>query len=332
MRDAVVSYGEMLVRLAAPGRELLLQSPRLEVQVGGAEANVAAALARWGHASRMVTTLPDNALGRACRDALRRHGVDVAQARFAPGRQGLYFLTPGAGLRPAEVLYDRAGSAFALEPAPADWETTLEGAAWLHVSGITCAVSAAAAQSVEAALDAAMRLGVRVSFDSNFRASLWADRVREAPALLRRVYESVSLLFADQRDLAMVFGTSASASANEATRAAFAALPRLEWIAATSRARHSSDQQELSGQLVGRKGSFESRTHALPGIVDRIGSGDAFAAGLLRGLLRGHAPQAAVEFAVAAACVKHTIPGDVCLASVREIEAYANEPFVDVRR
>lgn len=332
MRDAVVSYGEMLVRLSAPGRELLLQSPRLEVQVGGAEANVAAALARWGHASRMVTTLPGNALGQACRDALRRHGVDVAHARFAPGRQGLYFLTPGAGLRPAEVLYDRGASAFALDPGPANWDEALEGAAWLHVSGITCAVSAEAAKSVEAALDSAVRLGVRVSFDSNFRASLWADRVHQAPALLRRVYDSVSLLFADQRDLGMVLGAPASGELEDAARAGFAVLPRLEWIATTSRARHSADQQDLSGRLIGRGGSFESRTHALPGIVDRIGSGDAFAAGLLRGLLLGQAPQAALEFAVAAACVKHTIPGDVCLASVGEIEAYANEPFIEVRR
>lgn len=332
MRDAVVSYGEMLVRLAAPGRERLLQSRRLEVQVGGAEANVAAALARWGHASRMVTTLADNALGHACRDALRQHGVDVAHTRFAPGRQGLYFLTPGAGLRPAEVLYDRTDSCFALDPAAGNWEAALDGAAWLHVSGITCAVSAGAAKSVEAALAAAVRLGVRVSFDSNFRPTLWADRVHEAPALLRRVYESVSLLFAEPRDFAMVLGTPETSGMGAAARAAFAALPRLEWIASTSRARQSADEQALSGQLAGRSASFESPTHALPGIVDRIGSGDAFAAGLLRGLLRGDAPQAALDFAVAAACMKHTIPGDVCLASVREIEAYANEPFVEVRR
>ena len=335
MTRNILCFGEVLLRLSAPGKQLLLQGGSLEARVGGAEANVAVALSRFGHGALMASTLPDNPLGHGCRDELRRHGVDTRAIGFGPGRMGMYFLTHGAGARAAEVLYDRADSAFALASPERDWPPLLAGVQWLHVSGITPAVSANAAQAALAAMSAARALGVKVSFDCNFRPRLWAGRAHEAPAVLRRLCEQVDLIFGDDRDIALILGFSSEAAPDERRRlaalAAFEAFPRLQWLAGTERAVHGADVQQLAGTLSSRAQTWRSRTHTLTGIVDRIGAGDAFAAGVLHGLITAMPPQSIVEFAAAAASLKHTIPGDFLLASVADVNQLL-EASTDVRR
>jgi len=335
--NSVVCFGEMLLRLSAPGKELLLQSPRLDVHIGGAEANVAVSLRKLGHPTRMVTCLPDNPLGHTAADELRRHDVDVAAIRFGDGRMGLYFLTPGAGHRPADVLYDRAHSAFALAPPDCfDWQQLLTDAHWLHVSGITPAVSPAAAEAVLRAMTAARAAGSKVSFDCNFRARVWGQRAAQAPQILRDLCRHADLIFGEDRDLQFMLGVTPApvpnAARSSAITAAFAEFGHLRWLAHTSRTRHSVEVQGLVGALHDSTTTYTSRPYALQGIVDRIGAGDAFAAGMLHGLISELAPQTAVDFATAAACLKHSVPGDFNLLTQQDIELLLSESAVDVRR
>jgi 2-dehydro-3-deoxygluconokinase len=335
---SIVCFGELLVRLSAPGRELLLQSPALQVHVGGAEANVAVSLRRLGHTTAVVSAVPDNTLGHACVGELRKHDVDTSGVQHLPGRMGLYFLTHGAGHRPAEVLYDRADSSFAKAiPNAFDWTALLANAQWLHVSGITPAVSANAAESARLAMTAARAKGIKVSFDCNFRARLWGARTPEAPAILRDLASHADLLFGDQRDIALIFGTDFARTPKEqhaqaAADIAFKAFPNLQWIASTIRNRETMDSQELAGLLHTRTGTYTSRFFTLSGIVDRIGSGDAFAAGVIDQILAQATPQAIAEFGCAAAILKHSIPGDFNLSSREDIQALLAEHTTDVRR
>jgi 2-dehydro-3-deoxygluconokinase len=338
MNPSIVCFGEVLLRLSAPGKQLLLQSPAFDAHIGGAEANVAVSLSHLGHRTAMVTALPDSALGRACAGELRRHGVDTDRIRYRDGRMGLYFLTHGAGHRPAEVLYDRAGSAFAAAPSDLfDWPALLAGAAWLHVSGITPAVSSNAAAAALAAMTAARRGGAKVSFDCNFRARLWAGRTHEAPQLLRALCEQADLIFGDDRDFAFMLGSKVTDASlpdqkRRGAEAAFAAFPSLQLIACTDRARQSVDVQQLAALLHSKRDTVVSRAYPLHGIVDRIGAGDAFAAGILHGMIHGMDLQRTVDFGAAAACLKHSIPGDFNLAGVADIELLLSERPTDVRR
>jgi 2-dehydro-3-deoxygluconokinase len=334
----IVCFGELLLRLSAPGRELLLQSPRLDARFGGAEANVAVSLAILGHASAMVSTLPDNALGHACAGELRRHGVDTAGIRYGDGRMGLYFLAPGAMQRPSEVLYDRAGSAFACaQPQDYDWPRLLAGATWLHLSGIDLALGETAARATRAAVDVARSAGATVSFDANHRASLWADRAAQAPALLRGIVDETELLFGNDRDVARMLGedfphASAQARFRAAAAMAFAAWPRLKRIATLAREPSSVDEQQLTGLLATRYTVLETHAHPLANIVERIGGGDAFAAGLLHGLLRGMDDAVALDFATAAACLKHSVPGDANLLGESAMQAFLDQAGFEVKR
>jgi 2-dehydro-3-deoxygluconokinase len=251
---------------------------------------------------------------------------------------GIYFLTHGAGHRPAEVLYDREHSAFAAAPPDLfDWPSLLNGAAWLHVSGITPAVSASAAQSALRAVTAARSAGIKVSFDCNFRARVWGARTSEAPALLAQLCGYAELIFGDDRDIAFMLGfeggsTMGTERQRLAGKLAFERFASLQWIASTSRTRHSVDVQEIAGLLQSRSDVFVSPSYPLHGIVDRIGAGDAFAAGVLHGLTSGLSPQQTIRFATAATCLKHSIPGDFNLASVADIELVLAEQRTDVRR
>jgi 2-dehydro-3-deoxygluconokinase len=333
MPGPVVCFGEILLRFSAPDGEQLLQTPGLRVTVGGAEANVAVNLARLGDAARMVSVLPDNALAHAALGELRRWGVDVSGVRHGPGRMGLYFLTPGAGLRPADILYDRAGAAFArADLAAIDWDAELAGAARLHVSGVTPAIGPNGAAGARAAVTAANRLGVPVSFDGNYRAKLWAEWDGDGPAILRGLVAGADLALVNEQDLGLALGRRFDGLA-DAAAAAFAAFPRLTRIAATTRLRHEVGRQELSGTLIARDAPpLASRTYPLSQIVDRIGGGDAFAAGLIHALLAGEADQSALDFAVAAAVAKHAIWGDFNLATVQDIKTILSGEVADVRR
>ncbi|MES1200198.1 MAG: sugar kinase [Pseudomonadota bacterium] len=335
----IVCFGELLVRLSAPGREMLLQSHQLDVCFGGAEANVAVSLAKLGRTSAMVSVVPDNALGDATRGELRRHGVDVGSVAGGPGRMGLYFLTPGAMHRPSEVLYDRADSAFALaSPTLFDWPKLLSGAAWLHISGITPAVSANTADAALRAAKAARANGVKVSIDCNYRAKLWAERQGEARGVLAALVGEADLLFGEQRDIEMITGKAAQNSEDEIERRrhaaalAFATFPNLKRIASTTRKVHNVDHNDLAGVMLTRDGVWTTPSYALTQIVDRIGGGDAFAAGLLFGLETGLSDQDTLDFAVAAACLKHSIPGDFNLVDVDDVRAFLSENKFDVRR
>lgn len=339
MRQRIVCFGELLLRLGAPERERLLQSPRLDVHVGGAEANVAVALARLGHAAAMVSVVPDNPLGAAAVGELRRHGVDTAGVAVGEGRMGLYFLETGALQRPSRVVYDRAHSAFArAAPARFDWDALLAGADALHLSGVTPALGADCAQAAIDAARAARARGLTVSFDGNFRASLWAAWDGVPRAILSALMAEADIVFADHRDIGIALGTefpqpSFPERIAAAAEAAFAAFPYLARLACTLRAQHSVDRHALSALMLARDGTRHATpTQELAAIVDRIGTGDAFAAGVLHGLRSAMDDDASLRYGLAAACLKHSIPGDFGLLDAREIADFVAHGRLDVRR
>src|SRR5262245_44558601 len=247
----VVCFGEMLLRLGATGHEPLFRSGTLETSFGGAEANVALALAGLGLDASIVTALPANPVGDACLGELRRHGVRTDSVRRVPGRMGLYFLTRGATLRPAQITYDRSASAFALlDPQQYDWPALLAGADWLHVSGITPALSAECEQAVESALATAAELKVRISFDCNYRPSLWQGREAHAQQSLRSIANQAQLLFAGARDAKALFDAEIGDASGEdafliTANTAFAAWDRLEFVAGTERVVHGPGHHDL---------------------------------------------------------------------------------------
>jgi 2-dehydro-3-deoxygluconokinase len=339
MSSSVLCFGELLLRLGAPGKQLLLQTPSLDVHVGGAEANVGVALTHFGHHVAMAGVVADNALGTAALSELRRHGVDTRRVRRDAGRMGLYFATTGASLRPGEVVYDRAESAFAMAPADSyDWPTLLQGAQWLHLSGISPALGPQAAQATLAAARAANGMGVKVSFDGNFRPRLWQRWGGDAAAILRELFACAHVVFADHRDIGVVLGGEfaqgdAQARVDAAAAMAFAAFSRLQYMACTQRTTHNAGRHSLGAMLLGRDGTRAlAPVRELDGIVDRIGAGDAFAAGVLHGLMEGFDNEATIRFGLAAGCLKHAIPGDFCPVGVADVMALMDEETLDVRR
>lgn len=318
----VVTFGETLMRLTAPGRTRLMQAPCFDACFGGAEANVAVALAHLGLESRHVTVLPRNALGDAALAELRRHGVDTTAILRGEGRLGLYFLEQGAGVRGAQVTYDRAGSAFAqLMPDATDWDAALRGAAWLHLSGVTLAVSPQAEAAARNAAETAMALGVQVSFDCNFRPQLWQARGGDPRPVIDWFLDHADLAFATHRDLALLEGGGADHPTPASTADLFfARYPRLRWIAATVREVETHDRHALTGSLAAReKGVTIGHRWMLDPVIDRIGGGDAFAAGILFALLTSLSGQDAVDFATALAGLKHGLPGDAATFGVDEV-------------
>ena len=338
----ILCFGEMLLRFSPNQNELLLQSPALTARPGGAEANVAVALARFGAPAAMATVLPDNALGQAARDEVRRYGVDASPIVFAPGRMGLYFLTPGAVRRPSEVLYDRAGSAFVERVADAfDWEALLDGYEWLHVSGVTPATGPNGSRAAVELVEAAVKKGVRISYDGNFRGKLWEQWAGDPPGTLGQMLAGAEVAFADDRDFALVLKTKfdnpdPAERRRQAAAAAFDAFPRLERIACTLRVQDSVADQALSAVMLtrGANGVIETQTDAihLTGVIDRVGGGDAFASGVLFGLWSGWADQQALEFGLAAAGLKHSVPGDFNLFTAADVQAAMGGGGFDIRR
>ncbi|MBO9711570.1 sugar kinase [Sphingomonas sp.] len=330
----IVFFGELLLRLSSPGRELLLQSPRLDVCVGGAEANVAVGLASLGHSVRMVSAVPDNALGRAAVSTIRGHGADVSGVQTLAGRMGLYFLAPGAGLRASEIVYDRAGSSFATAPADAfDWPALLQGASRLHLSGITPALGPATSAAAIAAAEAAAAAGVPVSFDGNYRAKLWEAWDSDPKSVLTTLIGHADILFGNHRDISLLLGTQFSGDGSErrreAAEAAFAAFPKLEVIASTARHVDDADSHRVAARIDTRAEWHQTEEAQIAGIVDRIGAGDAFAAGVLHGLPGGI--RAAAESGLALTALKHSLPGDMSLFRQADIDAFLEGGF-DVRR
>lgn len=340
MSKRIICLGELLLRLGAPGHELLLQSPSLAVHVGGAEANVAISLAVFGERVSMVSAVPANALGEAAVGELRRHGVDTTGiVRVDGARMGLYFIASGALQRPSEIIYDRAHSAFAdFDADRYDWPALFDGADALHVSGVTPAIGANGTRLALAAVRAARERGLRISFDGNFRAKLWAAWNGDAAATTHALIAEADLVFADHRDIAIAlahpgFGRTPEDAIVEAATAAFAAFPRLARLVTTIRTQRSVDHHALTAIAVARDGSVvRAPTYEMPGIVDRIGGGDAFAAGVLHGLRQGMDDAAAVHFGLGAACLKHSVPGDFNRVAAADVAAFVGEGRFDVRR
>ena len=332
----LLCFGEIMLRLSPPGRELLLQTPRLDVWVAGAEANVATQLARLGHDVGFASRVPDNDLGRSAVSTLRGHGVDTSTITLAGERMGLYFVTSGAGMRATEVIYDRAGSAFAEAPAEAwNWDSLLTGVDWLHLSGITPALGPVPAQSAVAAAEAASARGIEVSFDGNWRGKLWERWDADPRNILSRIVAHADLMFGNHRDIALLLGREfshdAEARRHEAAQAAFEAFPRLKTIASTARHVDHVDLNRLSARVETRDAVAQTDEVVLAGIVDRIGGGDAFAAGVLHALRSGGDAHDAAKTGLALAALKHSLPGDASLFRQADVDAYL-AGGLDVRR
>jgi 2-dehydro-3-deoxygluconokinase len=332
----IVAFGEIMLRLSPPGRALLVQADALELWIAGAEANVATQLARLGRDASLVSALPPGPLGDRALAGLRAHGVDTAHVVRRPGRMGLYFVVSGAGLRPTEVIYDRAGSSFATAPSDSwAWPAALAGAHRLHVSGITPALGPPGTAAALAAVAAAGAAGVPVSFDGNYRARLWEAWDGTPAETLTQLTEAADVLFGSHRDIALLLGRPFSGDTPEARRAAaeaaFARFPRLQWIACTVRAADQVDSQRLAARIDRRGGGVETPAVEIGGIVDRIGAGDAFAAGVLHALSQGKNAAAVAETGLALAVLKHSIPGDAALFTQSDIDHYL-AGGLDVRR
>lgn len=330
----VVSFGEIMLRLKSPEHERLFQQPRLEATFGGGEANVAVSLSLFGRDAAFVTALPDNPVGESAVRELRRYGVDVSGIKKTKtGRVGIYFLETGANQRASTVVYDRDGSSIqAVKPGDFDWTKLFAGASWFHVTGITPALSQSAADATLEAMKAAQKLGVKVSFDLNFRKKLW-NYGKKAPEVMTDLVKHVDVVVANEEDIQMclgiepdgvdVHGGHVSAEAYKAlTQKVKKAYPNLSVIAVTLRASKSADKNGWSAVLDGKTGFYASKSYDIDDIVDRVGGGDSFSAGLVFGLTEtAYSEAQALEYAVAASCLKHAIPGDFNLVTRSEVEA-----------
>lgn len=336
MAQRIVCFGELLIRLTAPGRELLMQSPRFDLHVGGAEANVAVGLANLGHDTEVISAVPDNALGRGTVSAIRSHGVDCTNVQIRDGRMGLYFLAQGAGHRASEIVYDRAGSSFAqMKAADIDWDALLVGAQLLHLSGITPALGPQSAKAALTAAHAASRLGVPISFDGNYRAMLWQSWDSNPRSILSELIGLADILFGNHRDISLVLGKDFSGDGadrrRDAAQAAFGAFPALKLIASTARHVVSADHHRLSARADLRDGFAQTDEIDVTGIIDRIGAGDAFATGVLHAHLGGGDAHAMANSGIALTCLKHSLPGDASLFCQADIDAF-HAGGLDVRR
>jgi 2-dehydro-3-deoxygluconokinase len=326
----IVTLGEIMLRLSPPGFERLLQSPTLSATFGGAEANVAVSLAHFGLDSVYLTCVPPHAIGSAAIGALAREGVRTDFIASRGERLGIYFADSGASQRASTVVYDRARSAFSEAAADAfNWPEVLAGARWFHVSGVTPALGASAARATAAALAAAKQAGATVSFDLNYRRTLWSEA--DAQATIRPLLSHVDLVIGNEEDLQSVLGlavTGVDVRAGRVDADAYQVVsrrvsdefgPRL--VAITLRESTSASDNGWSAVLWDAHASrFHHSQRYDVRIVDRIGAGDSFAAGLIYGVLSGKSPDSALRFAVAASALKQTIPGDFNRVGVAEVE------------
>jgi len=329
----VVTFGELMLRLGPPGFERLLQSPMLVATFGGGEANVAVSLARFGLESTYVTALPKHAIGEAAVRALRAEGVRVDRIVRSGSRMGVYYTETGAAQRASTVIYDRAGSSISeMPPDTVDWDDIMAGADWFHVTGITPALGSRATEGTRRAVAAARRAGVRVSADLNYRRKLWTEA--QAQEVMRPLMRDVDVVIANEEDLQTVLGVEvpgADVTSGhldiEGYRAAAERVTRdfgPGMVAITLRESVSASDNGWSAVLRdGETGTLHRSQRYDVRLVDRIGGGDSFAAGLIYGLITGRTADASLRFAVAASALKQTIPGDFNRVSVEEVDLLA---------
>ena len=330
MGKKIVTFGEIMMRLKSPGFERLGQSGMLEMTFGGGEANVAVSLANFGHQAAFVTALPPNELADICLAELRRFAVDVSQVRRSKGRMGVYFVEAGSNQRPSKVIYDREGSSISQVAAgDFDWNDIFRDATWFHITGITPALSQTCADVSVEAIKAARRLDLTVSIDLNYRAKLW-QYGKKASEVMPDLVSMADVLVANEEDCQKSLGIEADGdvSTGEIFDAAYASLtrrvldkyPNLNLIAITLRESRSADQNGWSACMDDRQGFYRSKQYEIRDIVDRIGGGDSFCGGLIHGMFSGSGTRQALEFATAASCLKHSIPGDFNRINVTEVE------------
>jgi len=319
-----------MLRLNSPGSERLFQSPLLEATFGGGEANVAISLANFGMDVAFCTALPKNIIGNACENELRKWGVDTSLIIHNDGRMGIYFLENGANQRPSIVVYDRDYSAISLaKPGDIDWENIFKNAGWFHITGITPAISENAMKLSLEAVKKARESGVTVSCDFNFRKNLWKYG-KEATDIMPEIVKYVDYGIANEEDCQKSLGIRIDVEVESGvldtekyrvlTEKVLQTFPNLKAIAITLRESISADINGWSGCMNDRSNFYLSKKYEIRDIVDRVGGGDSFAAGLIYGLNTYKDKQQALEFAVAASCLKHSISGDFNRVSISEVE------------
>ena len=326
-----LTFGEIMLRLKAPHQERFFQSPMLEATFGGGEANVAVSLANYGQDVSFLTVLPQNAIADECVKELRKFGVDTKRiVRTDKGRLGIYYLEGGANQLPSKVVYDREYSAVALaRPGDIDWDAAFEGVGWFHITGITPAISETAMELSLESVQEARKRGVTVSCDLNYRKNLWKYG-KKAEEVMRELAKYVDVAIANEEDVQKSLGitTDIVVESGSLDRAKYKALgdkvlaayPDMKMIAITLRESRSADSNGWAACLNDRQRFYESRRYEISDIVDRVGGGDSFAGGLLYGLTVYDDRQKALEFAVAASCLKHSISGDFNRVSISDVE------------
>jgi len=326
----IITFGEIMLRLKSPGHERFFQSPVLEATFGGGEANVAVALASFGLDTGFVSVLPDNDIGNACLSELLRFGVDTSMMVKGPGRMGIYLLETGANQRPSKVVYDRAYSAISqAKLGDIDWKKVFDGAGWFHITGITPAISASAAKLSLESVRTAKEMGLTISCDFNFRGKLWKYG-KTAPEVMRELVKYIDIGIANEEDCQKSLGISVdvdvetgklnTAKYEALTKKVMEEFPNLKVMAVTLRESISADINGWSACLRDEEGFHLSRKYEITDIIDRVGGGDSFASGLIYGMLNYENREEALNFAVAASCLKHSIPGDFNRVTVAEVE------------
>lgn len=332
MNNKIVTFGEIMLRLVPPGFERFSQARQFNASFGGGEANVAVSLANFGLNVEFVTRLPKNDIAEACLMDLRRYKVGTDKIIYGGDRVGIYFLENGAVARASKVIYDRANSSIAeIKPGMVDWDSVFEGVTWFHWTGITPAISEGAALACKEAIDAANRKGITVSTDLNFRKNLWKWG-KKASEVMPDLVAGCDVILGNEEDAAMVFGihpegadvTSGhvdAASYESVCRQMMKRFPRAKKVIVTLRGSVNANHNTWSGVLFDGNVLYQAPTYDITHIVDRVGGGDSFMGGLIYGLINHpENDQLALDFAVAASCLKHTIVGDFNLVTVKEVE------------
>lgn len=327
----IITLGEIMLRLSPVGNDRFIQSETLRVIPGGGEANVAVSLANYGHEAYFVSKLPKHEIGQMAVNALRRYGVDTSFVARGGDRVGLYYAETGASMRPSKVVYDRAHSAIAeAKPEDFDFDAIMEGAQWFHWSGITPAISDNAAELTRLACEAAKRHGVTVSVDLNFRKKLWTSE--KAISVMRPLMQYVDVCIGNEEDAQLCLGFKPDADVEggktdaEGYYGIFQGMMKefgFKYVVSTLRESLSATHNGWKALIYNGEEFYQSKHYDINPIIDRVGGGDSFSGGLIHGLLTKNTQAEALEFAVAASALKHTIPGDFNLVSVDEVESLA---------